>query len=35
MKLKKIDYDFSICQVEDFSKVNLCCEYCFIAKTVS
>ena len=33
MEIKKIDYDFSVCKVKDFSKVNLDNEYCFIGKT--
>lgn len=33
VKIKKIEYDFSVCKVKDFSKVNLQSEYCFIGKT--
>ena len=33
MKLKRIHQDFSVCQVEDYSRVNLESEYCFIGKT--
>ena len=33
MKLKRIHRDFSDCQVEDYSLVNLESEYCFIGKT--
>ena len=33
MEIKRIDYDFSICKVEDFSLINLTMEYCFFAKT--
>lgn len=33
MELKKLDYDFSICKVQDFSKINLDSEYYFIGKT--
>lgn len=33
MKLKRIYQDFSVCQVEDYSLVNLQSEYCFIGKT--
>ena len=33
MEIKKIKYDFSVCKVEDFSKVSLESEYCFIGKT--
>lgn len=33
MKIKKINHDFSICKVKDFSKVDLDAEYCFIGKT--
>ena len=33
MKIKKIDHDFSICKVPDFSRLDLKDEYCFIGKT--
>lgn len=33
MKLKKVHQNFSVCQVEDYSLVNLESEYCFIGKT--
>ena len=33
VQIKKIYQDFSICQVEDYSLVNLDSEYSFIAKT--
>ena len=33
MKIKKIPYDFSICKVADYSKVNTAAEYCFTGKT--
>lgn len=33
MKLKKLDYNFSVCKVSDYSKTDLNCEYCFTAKT--
>ena len=33
MKIKKIDYDFSVCKTEDFSLVDLQNEYCFVGKT--
>ncbi|MDE6203523.1 MAG: ACT domain-containing protein [Lachnospiraceae bacterium] len=33
MEIKKIDYDFSICKVEDYSMLNLDSEYCFAGKT--
>lgn len=33
MEIKKIEFDFSVCKVTDFSKVNLENEYCFIGKT--
>ena len=33
MELKRIHQDFSVCQVEDYSCVNLESEYCFIGKT--
>lgn len=29
MQIKKINYDFSVCKVKDFSKVNFKDEYCF------
>ena len=32
-EIKKIDYDFSICKVADFSKVNLDSKYYFIGNT--
>lgn len=35
MKLKRIDHDFSICKVEDYSLANLDAEYCFVGKTDS
>lgn len=31
--MKRIHQDFSVCQVEDYSYVNLESEYCFIGKT--
>lgn len=33
MEIKKIDHNFSVCQVEDYSLVNLNSEYSFIGKT--
>lgn len=33
MKIKKINGDFSICKVADFSAVNLNAVYCFLGKT--
>ena len=33
MELKKLNRDFSVCKVEDYSLVDLDAEYCFIGKT--
>lgn len=33
MKIKVLDYDFSICKIKDCSKVNFDSEYCFVGKT--
>ncbi|MBD5082761.1 MAG: ACT domain-containing protein, partial [Clostridiales bacterium] len=33
MILKRLNDNFSICKVEDYSMINLESEYCFIAKT--
>lgn len=33
MVIKKIDHDFSVCKVEDYSLVNLDAEFCFTGKT--
>ena len=33
MEIKKIDYDFSVCKVQDYSLVDLNAEYSFIGKT--
>lgn len=33
MIIKKIPYSFSVCKVEDYAKVRLDEEYCFIGKT--
>lgn len=33
MEIKKLDYDFSVCKVKDFSKIDLDSEYCFVGKT--
>lgn len=33
MEIKAIEYDFTICKVEDYTQVNLGSEYCFTGKT--
>ena len=33
LEIKKIDRDFSVCKVADYSLVNMEAEYCFIGKT--
>ena len=33
MEIKRIDFDFSVCKVEDYSLTNTDSEYCFIGKT--
>lgn len=33
MEIKKIEYDFSVCKVKDFSMINLDDEFCFTGKT--
>lgn len=33
MKIEKLDYDFSVCKVRDFSSFNFDNEYFFIEKT--
>lgn len=33
MEIKKIDHDFSVCKVEDYSLADLDAEYSFIGKT--
>lgn len=33
MEIETIDYDFSVCKVNDFSLVNFESEFCFIGKT--
>lgn len=33
MEIQKIQEDFSVCQVEDYSQVNLNAQYSFIGKT--
>ncbi|HIZ16409.1 MAG TPA: ACT domain-containing protein [Firmicutes bacterium] len=33
MEIKILEYDFSVCKVADYSKVNLESNYCFIGKT--
>ena len=33
MKIKKLEYDFSICKVKDYTMVNLEDKYCFVGKT--
>ena len=32
MEIKRIDYDFSVCKVEDYSLAKLDLEYCFKLK---
>ncbi len=33
MELKRLDYNFSVCKVENYTKVDLSSEFCFIGKT--
>lgn len=33
MELKRLEYDFSVCKVTDYSKVDLTQEFCFTGKT--
>ena len=33
MEIKILDYDFSICKIEDYSGVPLESEFCFLGKT--
>lgn len=33
MKIQKLDYDFSVCRVSDYSQIDLDSEFCFLAKT--
>lgn len=33
MRIKRIDHDFSVCKVADYSHVDLAAEYCFTGKT--
>ena len=33
MEIKKIDRDFTVCKVADYSLVNLDTEFCFVGKT--
>ena len=33
MKIKRLQGDFTVCKVADFSEVDLQAEYCFIGKT--
>ena len=33
MEIQKIDGEFSVCKVEDYTLVNLNAQYCFIGKT--
>lgn len=33
MKIEKIDYEFTVCRVKDYTLVNLDDEFCFIGKT--
>lgn len=35
MEIKRINYDFSVCKVKNYSLVNLDAEYCFTGKTDS
>ena len=30
MEIKKLEYDFSVCKVADYSKANLESDFCFI-----
>lgn len=32
IEIKRIDYDFTVCKVTDYSLVNQNTEYCFIGK---
>jgi len=33
MEIKKIDKEFSVCKVENYSRTNMNAEYVFIGKT--
>lgn len=33
MKIKRINGDFTVCKVADYTQVNLEAEYCFTGKT--
>lgn len=33
MEIKKIDCDFTVCKVTDYSLINLDTEFCFVGKT--
>lgn len=33
MELKKLEYDFSVCKVENYTQVDWTSEFCFIGKT--
>lgn len=33
MEIKKLNYDFSVCKVTDFSELDLTADYCFLGKT--
>lgn len=33
MEIKRIDYDFTVCKVKDYTLVNMEDAYCFIGKT--
>lgn len=33
MKIKRINEDFSVCKVEDYSMIHLDANYCFVQKT--
>lgn len=33
MEIKRIDHEFSVCKVPDYSQVDIESEYCFIGKT--
>ena len=33
MEIKRLDYDFSVCKVADYTKVNLESAFCFTGKT--
>ena len=33
MEIKKINDDFTVCKVKDYTLVNIEDEYCFIGKT--